>query len=54
MADEHGEIQLARELRDDRILMLRAAGLSQRAIAREVGCSVGLVNSVLNSPLTRR
>ena len=43
MADEHDEIQLARELRDGRIRELHAAGWSQRAIKEEVGCSLGLV-----------
>jgi transposase len=47
VADEHGEIQRAREQRDHRILELHAAGCSQRAIAEKVGCALGLVNSVI-------
>jgi DNA-binding NarL/FixJ family response regulator len=49
VADEHGEIQWARELRDDRIRELRAGGWSMREIAAEVGCSVGTVHYVINS-----
>lgn len=47
VADEHGEIQRVRTERDARILQLHADGVSQRYIAKEVGCSLALVNSVI-------
>jgi DNA-binding NarL/FixJ family response regulator len=37
--------------RDARIVQLRSAGKAVRAIAREVGCSVGTVHRVISSGL---
>jgi transposase len=49
VAEEHGgpDVQLGREIRDDRILALYAEGRSQRYIKEEVGCSLGHVNAVI-------
>lgn len=47
MAHEHYMIQQAREERNARIRELHDDWVSQRDIAKEVGCSLGLVNYVI-------
>ena len=49
-AEPRGEYLTRAQSRREKIRELRATGLSMRAIAAEVGCSVGTVHNALTPP----